>query len=159
MCKLCCECISSFFLYAIIVGCTLWSIADVWKLLLSIRTTNLIIEYFTVDRKTDSQRKLAYVLPVRPHVKNHRSCACAFLDNGHGFSQLHHFFLLFLFNIPLLYRNLAMWGIHTQFLWGCLTIILVIKAEIILNKSCTWCFARKMWQYCIKIRANLWRKL
>ena len=31
-----------------------------------------------------------------------------------------------------------------------LTIILVIKAEIILNKSYTWCFARKKWQYCQK---------
>ena len=42
-----------------------------------------------------------------------------------------------------------------EFLWGCLTIILVIKAEIILNKSYTWCFVRKKWQYCIKIRAKI----
>ena len=42
-----------------------------------------------------------------------------------------------------------------EFLRDCLTIILVIKAEIILNKSCTWCFVRKKWQYCIKIRAKI----
>lgn len=61
------------------------------KFLLSIRATNLIIEHLAVNRKTDSQRKLAYILSVRAHVKNHRSCACTFLDNGHGLGQLYHF--------------------------------------------------------------------